>query len=367
MKKSLSNKKLLLTGLLVTLLLILAIVAGEYRARQFFSMQKGIYKTHNILFYEHIPDFSGIPAGDPLSVGIRINHNGFRGPDLGPIRGADRIIAIGDASTFGQGVKWENTYLIKAASRVKPGKGRIIEPINAAVNGYNLSQIRNSMAMKCMNLGFKIMIYGLSADDFDDIDGTTLTIDENRALIPAPRSEKTMDIADGLALNPMDALTPSGSMGYFAKKSSFFRLIYFQNILPIIHSSDAKEKRYMTFSSLTRELLEGKQTDKTLVALAKANSTLMDMNALVRAMGARLIVLLIPPVDIVGKKDRQHLHRKMRAFLTAKGIEYVDLLEVFERDADDVEDYYIPTFWHLSKAGHHAAAKALEVKIGAGF
>ena len=69
-----------------------------------------------------------------------VNRAGFRGPDLSPQKpvGMRRILFLGDSSTFGLGVRWDETFAERAASCLAAREGVPVEAINAGVPGYNL-------------------------------------------------------------------------------------------------------------------------------------------------------------------------------------------------------------------------------------
>jgi lysophospholipase L1-like esterase len=68
-----------------------------------------------------------------------INNHGFRGPDvfLEKAPGTFRIIVLGDSVTFGEGVKWEDTYTYRLQDRLHKEVSPTIEVLNFGVSSWS--------------------------------------------------------------------------------------------------------------------------------------------------------------------------------------------------------------------------------------
>lgn len=82
-------------------------------------------------------DFSG---GFPVA----LNAQGFRGPELpsGRKPGEFRLLALGDSTTFGTGVAWEEAWPQAGGRKLAETLGRTVTPINAGVPAASLQDLR---------------------------------------------------------------------------------------------------------------------------------------------------------------------------------------------------------------------------------
>jgi lysophospholipase L1-like esterase len=89
---------------------------------------------------------SEISTGVPL---IRINSQGFRGPELAARQPRElRIMAIGDSTIFGYGVREDATMASVAAADLTAALSRPVLPIIAATPGYDTSQCLGTLLTK---------------------------------------------------------------------------------------------------------------------------------------------------------------------------------------------------------------------------
>jgi len=75
----------------------------------------------------------------------RINRHGFRGPDFERRKAAEtfRIAVLGDSFTFGEGVKWEDTFVKRLERLLAAGAGSEVEVLNFGVSGWtSKSEVR---------------------------------------------------------------------------------------------------------------------------------------------------------------------------------------------------------------------------------
>jgi GDSL-like lipase/acylhydrolase family protein len=99
----------------------------------------GLHEWNQRLLWTPIP-CARIRAG-PGGAGEPINARGYRGPELHAWKpkGVLRVALLGDAVTFGSGVRWEETYA-RQLVRELAERGRPAEVIDAGVAGYTVEQ-----------------------------------------------------------------------------------------------------------------------------------------------------------------------------------------------------------------------------------
>ena len=75
----------------------------------------------------------------------QINRHGFRGPDFEQRKAAGtfRILVLGDSFTFGEGVKWQDTFVKRLERLLAAGAESSIEVLNFGVSGWtSKSEVR---------------------------------------------------------------------------------------------------------------------------------------------------------------------------------------------------------------------------------
>jgi hypothetical protein len=117
-------KRVLLRDALIAVLALVVLEAGLRRVDP-------RYRGH--LFDA---EFSG---GHPIAV----NSAGFRGPELPAAKrpGELRLLALGDSTTFGTGVAWEETWPERSGRALAQALGRTVTPINSGVPAASLEDM----------------------------------------------------------------------------------------------------------------------------------------------------------------------------------------------------------------------------------
>lgn len=75
----------------------------------------------------------------------RINRHGFRGPDFQRRKtpGTFRVLVLGDSFTFGEGVRWEDTFAKRLERHLDAELGSAVEVLNFGVSGWtSKSEVR---------------------------------------------------------------------------------------------------------------------------------------------------------------------------------------------------------------------------------
>jgi lysophospholipase L1-like esterase len=108
----------------------------------------------------------GVPGSDE-----RVNDAGFRGPELArePAPGTLRIATLGDSSTFGYGVRWQDTYSARLVEELA-ARGVRAEVLDAGVVGYTAVQglERYRHDVRPWRPDVVVAAFGAVNDGFDD-------------------------------------------------------------------------------------------------------------------------------------------------------------------------------------------------------
>jgi lysophospholipase L1-like esterase len=90
--------------------------------------------TGRVLGEEYL---AGLRA-DPRQVFVRVNRDGFRGPELDAAHRAPRIVTLGDSCTFGMA---EDASYPRALEEALRRRGTAVEVVNAGVEGYTTGDV----------------------------------------------------------------------------------------------------------------------------------------------------------------------------------------------------------------------------------
>ena len=138
---------------------------------------------NDVLGYELRPDFYSLYDGVDMRLErvthIRINSQGFRDYEYAVEKpeGIFRIIVIGDAFTFGQGVEMEETYAKVLEKRLNDRMDETsFEVLNFGVPGYLLFNSAEQFQSKALKYTPDLLIVGITlADDLMTPKGDRLT------------------------------------------------------------------------------------------------------------------------------------------------------------------------------------------------
>jgi hypothetical protein len=87
--------------------------------------------------FTFVPGYTGVLHGRP----VRINRDGFRGPDFSEgHEGVFRLMAFGSSITVGEGTRERDAYVAVAADRLAARTGAHVEGINCGVVSFGMEQ-----------------------------------------------------------------------------------------------------------------------------------------------------------------------------------------------------------------------------------
>lgn len=291
-----------------------------------------------------------VPWGE--EEGEVINELGFRGPRLSrePAEGVVRIAALGDSSTFGMGVKANETYIAQLGELLADAP-RPVEVINGGVIGYTLRQGIHRYEEVISPLRPRIVIAAFGA------------VNEH---FP------TLDLADREKVDKRAGVTTlDRGIGWMRDS---FRVLHFASFWSdLVKGVDRGEIR--------TELFEARQERRRMNAAAgkvrwpgtrrmspkRFRESLLEIAKLVHQDGARLIYLSMPRHP---KKEEENpilleYSRALTGFAAARGAPLVDVRRiVFEAiEAGSTWEELFVDNYHPSPAGHALIAEALDEMI----
>ncbi|HVP13463.1 MAG TPA: SGNH/GDSL hydrolase family protein [Phycisphaerae bacterium] len=266
------------------------------------------------------------PAGDTRGylgpdgrIKYEINQYGMRGPAL-PVEktpGAYRIICLGDSITFGEGVRYADTYPARMADLLGAAMpGRRVEVINAGVQAYGTKDEAAFFLLRCLRFQPDVVTLGFF---LNDATAYAETIRQNEAM--------TRDL---------DLSLP-------ARISRIWEII---------------ERRGRT-AALQEEYFEAIRRGFQSSEWADCREVLKGLQQVGREDRFRLIVVLFPVLwELDGSYPFQDIHARIAEACRAAGCEFIDLLPAYRgRCAEDL--WVHPTDQHPNEVAHGLAAKAI--------
>lgn len=322
--------------------LLAAVLLGEVSVRVF-SLGPAVYAPRRfeprggvpftlladqLLIYRPNATFSSVydPAGDHRgyfgasgSVTYQINSLGLRGQDvsIGERPDTFRVLCLGDSITFGEGVRYADTYPQQLERLLSDGAGhRRVEVINAGVQGYGTREA--------------VALFLLRGRHFRP-DVVTLGFFLNDATSPPE------------TIRQNDARTRELDLSGPARVS---------RLLEIFERGRHARRVQDDYFRITREGFESDRWEA-------CRELLGSMAELSRQDGFRFVVVAFPILTgLDGHYPFEDLHARIEEACARAGCEFVDLLEVFRGRA--AESLWVhPTDQHPNEIAHRLAAERI--------
>ncbi|MCB9851865.1 MAG: SGNH/GDSL hydrolase family protein [Phycisphaerales bacterium] len=250
-----------------------------------------------------------------------INEYGFRGP--APIvpkpAGVVRIACLGDSFTFGEGVRYEDTWPVVLGKRLnasRPVGSDAYETLNAGVQGYGL--------LDCL------LWYGIRIEKFDP-----------DVIVLAFFMNDLMETKETIRIN--DEMHRPEAVRGLAKYSAV--AAYFQR------RRHAEQLQEAFFQSI-RDSFDASGC-KTL------NDALSGLHNYATERGVRVVVVVFPVLwGLDSAYPLTEQHGLVAAACVRAGIEHIDLLDVFRGEHAD-RLWVHPTDQHPNEIAQRRAAEAI--------
>jgi lysophospholipase L1-like esterase len=141
--------------------------SGEYVLR---------VSTNPDLQYELTPGAAG-----RFSVDVKINSQGFRGPEPSSSLSARRVIVLGDSIAFGSFMPWEDTFSSQLQNRMD-ATNRDVEILNFGVGGYDVLQEVSLLKSRGLNYHPKLVVVAYCLNDISIASASVEEIERRRSL-----------------------------------------------------------------------------------------------------------------------------------------------------------------------------------------
>lgn len=327
-KRNIKRFALLLSSILFSLLLVLLLEA----AARILKPEINFQDTERSLLRERAfgETYGWRPGATGTSFGKRvtIDSYGFRRINA-PESYEESWLILGDSVTFGVGVETEETF-----AQLLQNDLPTTRIWNTAVIGYNAQNYRDVLynltagnRSELRNLKRVLLFFCLN-----DIDlGQTMDMDFS--------AESSLGFSERLLI-------------FLRRNSKLYMLI--KNTV-----SDRSKYYFLHDSKLYTD--DGKN-------FSEAMSVVSRMNDYLRQRGLSLTVVILPYEYQLRVRDEQNLlpQKRLAAFLSENGIEFIDAYEAFARSGKGSADNYLyADFGHFSKKGHRVVFDLLRERLKA--
>ncbi len=228
------------------------------------------------------------------------------------------IVVLGDSFTFGQGVRYQDTYVSRLASLLSDD-GEPIRIRNYGMPAADIEEIRGLYLMASERDRCGLVIYGFVLNDFGLPDAYEIVgldfIDQNNG---------------GYAFSTLRAASATANF--------------------VGHSIDTIRLHRTTERAYLDAFDDDHATDKW--------ELLRKLHEDIRTDGAQLMIVLFPLLYDFDDYPFDEPHRKIATFCEQEGIPFLDLLEAFSSQA--AEDLWChPTDHHPNEIAHEIAAEEI--------
>jgi lysophospholipase L1-like esterase len=325
----------LLGGLVLGLLVaegLTRLLVPDPRLR--FENDIGMFEEDDVVGYRNKAGFHGYARG---FLRVDINSLGHRGPEMTLEKppGTLRILGLGDSVMWGVGVPDQATYLREIEDRMSrrqgSAEGAHVQVVNAAVIGYSLHQELLTLQRDGVRFDPDLVLVGFVMNDFYPTEDPFFNVHT----FHQPRKDHV-----GRRIYPLES----------AEWSHFYRLA----------RSEARNLRDRLSAWLRpRETALQDDEDWPAGSFEERNWPVIQghfraMERLAAERGFRLVVLLFPTSNQVEAR-RHACQERIDSFLTAAGIEHLDLFDVFDGKAKTA----FSDRTHLTALGHELVAEAI--------
>jgi hypothetical protein len=178
----------ILSVLLMGLVILLCLVAGELVLRQWFPVGSSLLQRDSRLLYKYIPGSRKqkfpLPGSGAPTVLVTINREGRRG-DLFSAASRPRIVVYGDSFIAGEGTPLKQTFVYQLKQLLSTKLSHPVQVLNAGVLGYGPDQESLVMEDEIGSLKPDLVIFAIySGNDFGDLMRNKLfRLDEHQKLV----------------------------------------------------------------------------------------------------------------------------------------------------------------------------------------
>lgn len=299
------------------------------------------YEPSNLYGHQLVPGFEGF---GPLNIPVKVSAQGFRDQEHSIEKRGDaiRVLALGDSFLFGWGVSQEEAFLKRLEELLERATGKSIETINSGVPGWGLNQYYLYLKTVGIHYAPDVIILAYFADDLPG---------EIREAIPPSEQFRSGLQYKGGVLHRLRLFNFTKSLSdRIRDKNRVNRTEYLYNL-------DARRAVWLKREEL---LLSESVRGKGNLYENLLSEYLERVQRIAQSHAAVLFVMYIPDIAQLYHPEIQYVNKVLADHTTRRGIPFIDMTPVFERDQSLGAYYLHPKDAHTNAAGHLEMAKALK-------
>jgi lysophospholipase L1-like esterase len=289
------------------------------------ASESTLYMRDPRLHWRFAPGAQGPHCG----VTATINAHGFCGPLVPIERSADeyRILFVGDSTTAGCGVTWEETFTAWVPRLLPEFKRRRVTVINAGVDAYTTMQER-LMAEECMRFRPDLVVLGFCLNDLTEY---------------CPPRLRSAD--------------------HWLKHSGIFQYLQYRRFGP--SGTLTVERLRDSAPPVLEAIFAPEESEDVAREWAEVLKELTALHGLCAANGANLMLLYVPVSAQITQPERygDAPQRRLQAFAREFGVPLVDPTRALQTLAAVEPNAGYLEFWHWSASGHRVAAEQLAAAL----
>jgi lysophospholipase L1-like esterase len=313
-----------------------------------------MYRPAGDVGYELAPGYRGTGVcNEP----VRINAHGMRGGEIGPKPpGVKRVLVLGDSFVFGVGLTEEESFPSALARALRGATDADIEVLNAGVPGYNLFQEVRVLERRAAAFAPDAIVLGFVENDLYNVDDSDLVAAPDGTLAQRPGSFQPSAV-----VNPFAAL--AGPWAWLQLHSAAFRTASTVAVRRrlALHGDEelvALAARLARGSDLPARLLRGDDDPETIPRWNAVRHELEAASAAARALGAPLVVVLLPRPQQLYTPVLCGGFARIAAAAAAAGLSVVDPTPALAAVPNRVGLYLFPVDHHMNARGYELVAAA---------
>ncbi len=231
-------KKIILINIIIIIfiLIFLELIANIFRISNLMGIEPGLIKNYENNIHRMVPNSSGIHFGKKIFIddyGYRVPYKNYKYNNSNK-----SMIFIGDSTTFGNGVKEENTFV----GRVRKDLGDW-NIYNTSVPGYQVKHFRENLSTINNFNNIKKVFYFITLNDiFNDSNIIDLSKKEKNTI--SETENKTIDLLKNISIvNKLNAFLRGKSYLYMYLRgvASDPSERYFSNVLSYYENNKLTE------------------------------------------------------------------------------------------------------------------------------
>ena len=303
------------------------------------------------LKYELTPGASGRVWGADL----KINSQGFRGPEPSSNPATQRVIVLGDSIAFGNNLPLEDTFSFQLQQRLV-SQGRDVEILNFAVGGYDTLQEVSLLEIRGLKYhpDFVVVAYCLN-----DISIASVNLEHIQRMQPWHYSFQYKSRLAQLISSSIEAIRTKNWLKHMNEPEVFHR--EYENQIDPIGDEESELLDLMNRAPKWPSTTWYGERDR----VGRLRFGFRRLARISKENGFPVVIMIIPLLlDNGGAYSHRTAHRIVEMEARRAGFDTIDLTDEFMRAGMGNLELSLGDVIHPNKAGHTIMADSLSTFIG---